>query len=118
LSHAGIVASLIVSALLLGRGAMYPADLFDGVVFNPKERVRLTVRPNLVNRLAPRLAAEPSRIVGLGGVLFPGYNATLGLESINGPDAIWNRRYRELAESLKLPFLKAWGWRMEFHESH
>jgi hypothetical protein len=51
-------------------------------------------------------------------VLFPGYNATLALESINGPDAIWNRRYRELAESLEMPFLKTWGWRMQFHEGH
>jgi hypothetical protein len=117
-SYAGMLACLSMLALVLGRGAMYPGELFDNVVLNPKPRVSLTVRPDLVDRLAPAMAAEPSRIVGLGGVLFPGYNATLGLESINGPDAIWNRRYRELTESLKMPFLRTWGWRMELRESH
>jgi hypothetical protein len=117
-SYAGMLACVGMLALVLGRGAMYPGDLFDNAVLNPKPRVSLTVRPDLVNRLAPAMAAEPSRIVGLGGVLFSGYNATLGLESINGPDAIWNRRYRELTESLEMPFLKAWGWRMELRESH
>jgi hypothetical protein len=118
MSYAGVLACLIMFALVLGRGAMYPGDVFDNLVLNPKHRVNLTVRPQILNRLALAMRAEPSRALGLGGVLFPGYNATLGLESINGPDAIWNRRYRELTESLGMPFLKSWGWRMEFHESH
>jgi len=116
LAPAGMAIGVAVLALLVGRGAMYPDDMFDRFVFNPKGRVRLTVRPPLVDRFAPELAAEPARVLGYQFVLFPGYNATLGLESINGPDAIWNARYRELAESLELPFEKLEIWRMRFRD--
>jgi hypothetical protein len=118
LSPAGIAAGAVVIALLIGRGAMYPDDVFDRAVLNPTARVSLVARPELAERLAPALAAEPARVLGLREVLFPGYNATLGLEGINGPDAIWNARYRELGESLELPFTKTQNWRMRFLDQH
>lgn len=115
---AGIAAGVVVTALLVGRGAMYPDDVFDRAVLNPKARVSLVARPDLAQRLAPALAAEPARVLGLREVLFPGYSATLGLEGINGPDAIWNARYRELSESLQMPFAKIENWKMRFLDHH
>ena len=56
---------------------------------------------------------EPQRVLGLGNVLFAGYNAALGLEHINGPDAVFDKKYRVLCDELKLPF-NDWGWRMVF----
>ena len=103
LSFAGIGVCLIAILLVLGRGAMY-TDSPDKFVFNPHERISLTYRPELVVRLTPKLREEPTRIVGLGNVLFPGYNATLGLENISGPDGMWNKPYRELTGALKLPY--------------
>ena len=79
-------------------------DSPDRFVFNPHERISLTYRPELVVRLTAKLREEPTRIVGLGNVLFPGYNATLGLENISGPDGMWNKPYRELTGALKLPY--------------
>ncbi len=113
LSFSGIGVCLIAILLVLGRGAMY-GDSPDRFVFNPHERVSLTYRPPLVDRLMSKLRGEPTRIVGLGSVLMPGYNATLGLENISGPDAMHNRRYRELTAALKLPYI--WGWRLVFNQ--
>jgi hypothetical protein len=53
-------------------------------------------------------AGEPSRVVGVQGVLTPGWNARLGLEGLSGPDALMNRRYRELTEALGLPRFLDW----------
>ena len=113
LSFAGIGVCLIAILLVLGRGAMY-SDSPDRFVFNPHERISLTYRPELVVRLTPKLREGPTRIVGLGYVFFPGYNATLGLENISGPDAMFNQRYRELTAALKLPY--EWDWRLVFKQ--
>jgi hypothetical protein len=53
-------------------------------------------------------AGEPSRVVGVQGVLTPGWNGRLGLEGLSGPDALMNRRYRELTEALGLPRFLDW----------
>lgn len=115
LSLAGIGVCLIVIIIVLGRGAMY-IDYPDKYVFNPHERVSLTARPEIVGRLTNRISAEPTRVVGLGGVLIPGFNATYGLENVSGPDAMFNRRYRELTAALKMPY--EWGWKLIFDRSH
>jgi len=116
LSYVGIGACLIVTLLVVGRGVMFPPSRLDSILFNPRERVSLTVRPQIVDQLARQTAVEPTRIVGLGNVLLPGYNATLGLENISGPDAVWNLRYRELTNALKMPY--EWNWRMVFDQHH
>ena len=115
LSRAGLVGGLVVAALLLGRGAQWPGQVLDLWVLNPKARVDLTARPHLLDRFAPVLATEPARVLGVDLALHPGYNATLALEAINGPDAIWNLRYHALCDALRLPVHKE-GWRMRFGE--
>jgi len=49
-------------------------------------------------------------MVAIDGVVFSGYRAALGFESIDGADAIENRQFRELVDALQLPFI--WGWLM------
>src|SRR4030095_12895052 len=88
---------------VLGRGAMY-GDSLDRFVFNPHERINLTYRPALVDGLIAKLRGEATRLVGLGAVLYPGYNATLGLENISGVDPMFNKPYRELIGALKLRY--------------
>ena len=51
---------------------------------------------------------EPYRVVGLEQNLFPGYAAVHRLESTNGPDALINRRYRELALAARLAVPDDW----------
>lgn len=115
LSLAGIGASLIVMILVLGRGAMY-ADRPDKYVYNPHERVSLTARHEIVDSLTNQIGAEPTRVIGLAGVLVPGFNATYGLENVSGPDAMFNRRYRELTAALKMPY--EWSWKLVFNQHH
>jgi len=53
-------------------------------------------------------AGVPGRVAGVHGVLTPGWNARLGLEGLSGPDALMNRRYRELTDALGLPRFLDW----------
>jgi hypothetical protein len=48
--------------------------------------------------------------LGLQNNLFPGWSAMYGLEGINGPDALINPRYRELAQLS--PIDREWDWRL------
>ncbi|MES1167208.1 MAG: hypothetical protein ABUL68_04325, partial [Pseudomonadota bacterium] len=47
-------------------------------------------------------AHEPTRVLGTDNELFPGFLSTYGLEGINGPDALMNPFYRELADATGL----------------
>lgn len=108
------LAFLFVSLLvLLGRGAMWGdmGSRFDWYLLNPKDRVDLLAE-SAVTSIARSAIEEPTRVVSTGNTVFSGYRAALGLESIDGPDALEPSKYRELAEALKLPY--GGIWRMEF----
>jgi hypothetical protein len=84
-------------------------EQIDDVVVNPPVRVNFN-SPSAAVTLV-RNEPGPFRTVGFGYILFPGYNAMAGLESISGPDALINPFYRQLLVSsgINLP----WGWRVE-----
>ncbi len=109
LTFPGVAVCVLATLVVLGRGASYPPVRPSGSFFEPAERISLTVRPAIVERLAPILAAEPARVTGVDYLLGPGYNAAIGLEGISGPDAVMLRSYRELTMALKLPYLWFWG---------
>jgi len=44
------------------------------------------------------LQGEPARVAGLGNDFLAGFSGVYGLEGYNGPDAIMNRPYRQLAD--------------------
>lgn len=83
----------------------------DRFVFNPRTRVELAVPSPAINALVS-LQREPSRVVGVGETLHPGYHDALGIEGINGPDAIRNRHVRELMDAFG--FKRDWLWRILF----
>ncbi len=85
--------------LLTWRHAQYLATPFDDYVFNPKIRVDLHP-PSPAVAFVDAQQKEPSRPIGFGLNLFPGYHQMIGWESIIGVDALGNRTYEELATSL------------------
>jgi hypothetical protein len=112
LSYSGVALCVLAACGALARTAMYTETRFDDVLFRPLDRVALTVRPGIVDTLIAKMNGEPFRVIGMGDALIPGYNATLGLETISGPDAVMNREYRELVEAMQMPY--GWVWRMIF----
>lgn len=81
-------------------------------VVNPKVRANLSA-PSGALEFVKASTIRPTRTVGFGSVLFPGYNTAAGLESIYGCDPFWNRRYREL---IKASGLELDQWRIVIRE--
>jgi hypothetical protein len=108
----GLVAAIFAGALvlLLWRHAQYVANPFDTYVLNPKVRVNLSARSPATRFVDAQLQRthEPSRPVGLGYNLFPGYNQRLDWESIYGVDALRNPYVDELAELTPMKKLLDW----------
>ena len=79
----------------------------DDYVVNPAPRMDLRA----ASRAIDFIESQPGvyRTVGVGGVLFPGFNGIPGLESIYGPDALMNPYYHELLLSAGIK--EDWGWR-------
>lgn len=107
----------IALLLVLGKNASFPPFGTEGsdILFEPGERVSLSVPPGIVARLREKLHDAPSRVIGIEKIFVPGYNAALGLETISGPDAVKIRSYSELTQALGLPLV--WDWRMMFSVS-
>jgi len=103
---------ILAFVLLLGRGAAWDRTPLVYVVFNPQTRVDLLAESSTVSEVRKHLD-PPVRAIGTGNTFFSGYRAALGFESIDGPDALEERPYRELMTVLNLPY-GSWGWRMEF----
>jgi hypothetical protein len=108
LGIAGVCTLLLAVGAVLGRMAMYPATRFESVLFHPEFRADLNIRPALLDAITDGSAAHPTRVLGLDLALLPGYNQTLGLENIAGPDAVMNRHYHELITALGVPM--QWVW--------
>lgn len=118
LSPALITIFLILSASVLSRGAMLPRNytLFPGELseiiehfsFNPRDRVDILQAPEIIDKIKEMVDLEPARVIGLGYVYTPGFNAVHDLENISGPDGVWNKEYRELTSALGIPYLHDW----------
>jgi hypothetical protein len=109
------VALLILCVFLIfGRQATWgtTSEVVDKFVFNPKIRSNL-LEESSVTQVVKNIL-EPTRSISIGGVVFSGYRATIGLESIDGPDALQSKRYKDLTDILSLPY--PWDWRMDFNE--
>ena len=91
---------LVVSlGLVHWRHGMHLQTGFDDYVMNPQTRVNLQARSPAIETMQSG-TTQPFRAVGFGANLFPGYNAALGIEGINGPDALVNPYYRALTDAL------------------
>jgi hypothetical protein len=109
-----LIALLFVGFVMLHwRHGMHLKTGFDDYVMNPQVRVNLQAHSPAIESIKSD-ATQPFRAVGFGGNLFPGYNAALGIESINGPDALINPYYRELSELSAVE--RVWDWRYIIRE--
>jgi hypothetical protein len=107
-------------ALLVWRHGQYLSTPFDAYVMNPPVRVDLAA-PSAAVAFVNSQSKEPSRPVGLGYNLFPGYNQLLGWESIYGVDAVRNPYLDELAYLVPLRKVVDWiagpGAQMDINEA-
>jgi hypothetical protein len=60
----------------------------------------------LFNKIRPSLLKWSA-----GDNLFAGFNAALGIEGIDGCDALVNPNYRQLTGAWGIETQKGWGWR-------
>lgn len=97
-------------ATLHFRFGMYLVTRFDYYTMNPKKRLDLREVPSPAVALIKAEMREPARVVGFDWILTPGFNTTLGLETVSGPDALQNPAMRDLAKTLGLPSI--WFWRL------
>lgn len=96
-------------AVLLWRHGVQPGGVaWPEYVVTVAPRERLDAPSAALLALSRDADGVPSRVAGVQGVLTPGWNARLGLEGLSGPDALMNRRYRELTEALGLPRFLEW----------
>jgi hypothetical protein len=106
---------LVVSlGLLYWRYGMHLKTGFDDYVMNPQTRVNLQARSPAIEAMQSH-TTQPFRAVGFGWNLFPGYNAALGIEGINGPDGLINSYYRALTDALGIE--RDWDWRLIVREA-
>ncbi len=103
--RAGALANVLLIALSLFamhfRQGMYLETKFDPYVMNPQDRIDLSAPSPAVEYVKAHLP-EPARVTGFEGVLTPGFNVVLGLETISGPDALTNLYYRQFLEASKI----------------
>jgi hypothetical protein len=101
-----VFAILVAPSELGGLHLMTHQIYVDKWLEQPMQRVNLATNSPAI-RDAP-LSANPTRVVGLGTVLFEGTQALYGLEGIGGPDPLEVGRYEELVDGTGIP--RDWVW--------
>jgi hypothetical protein len=99
------VGAILLVALALAalhwRQGQYVATAFDAYVSSPQVRGDFRARSPAIQSLAAP-GSPPTRTVGLGLNLFPGFNSMYLIEGIYGIDALRSREYEDLAMALGL----------------
>jgi hypothetical protein len=98
------VAVFAILAVLSGLGGLHlmtGRTYLDRWLEQPGPRVNLATNSPAI-RDAP-LGPNPTRVVGLGGLLYSGSQALYGLEGIGGPDALEIAPYEELVDGTGVP---------------
>jgi hypothetical protein len=80
----------------------------DLQIFNPQYRPDFSLASKAVSKVSA--STDPYRVVGVDGILFPGYNTALRLESLNGPSPLMPPRYNELMDALGYTIVPNTGW--------
>ena len=100
-----LVLALALAAIHLPHGMLTSAHLT--LPAHAADRVNFA-RPSPAVAAIKAATNEPGRVAGINLALFPGYTGLIGLEGINGPDALVMRHYRELLDALGFPM--QWSW--------
>jgi hypothetical protein len=106
-----LLAALAIGALVYRHGLHLPVNGGDGYIAAPALRWDLAAPSPAVAQVKTDQAA-PFRALGTENDLFAGFSAIYGLEGINGPDAIMNPFYRQLAEAGS--FITGTDWHFVF----
>jgi hypothetical protein len=91
-------------------------NVAESIITAPGKRAQLAAPSPAVEFLRAATSHEPARVVGTGSNFFPGFTSIYDLEGINGPDALQNRPYRELAEAANV-LVAPGDWRFELPPS-
>jgi hypothetical protein len=105
--------------LYIARSIQYPSNDFGGInnlVFVPSPAADLRPGLKILNDFSRLTKELPSRAIGIEGTMFSGYRAIYGVESIDGPDALFPKYFRVLSEEIGLPY--DWYWRMRFNNNN
>ena len=84
------LAVVVILSALHFRHGMWLDTKFDIYVMNPQQRVHLQARSPAADFVRAR-QAEPSRVLGFGQILRPGFNPVLHLETPTGVDAVMEK---------------------------
>jgi hypothetical protein len=84
----------------------------DAVVTNPMKRADLSEKSEAIEYVKNKIkeTGQPTRVIGEGSVLFPGYNSRYGLEGIVTVEAVRNKYQEKLLSLVDYPLANNWGW--------
>jgi hypothetical protein len=105
-----IVSLLFLFILLHWRHGMHLKTPFDPYVMNPHHRESLIAESSPALQLIEKRSNQPSRSIGLDHNFLAGYGGAVGVEQIDGPDALVNKRYRALMNAAGLKCYGAWRY--------
>ncbi|MEI8395753.1 MAG: hypothetical protein WCF85_13510 [Rhodospirillaceae bacterium] len=105
-----IVLGLCLGAMHLRHGyhTFTGSSALDDHLINVPSRADFSVPSPAIEKL--RRMPGPYRTIGEFANLFPGFNAFLGIESINSPDAVFSSKYIELLDALGIVPINDWQW--------
>lgn len=84
--------------------------VLDEYMVNPENRPNFNISsPSLDFIKNLNLTENPTRIIGEGKVLFPGYNERLDIESVVAVDALRNKYFENILNIVDFPDV-GWGW--------
>jgi hypothetical protein len=104
---ANALAAFLCLVVLHFRHGMWLETKFDTYVMNPQERIDLRAPSPAVDFIRER-QREPSRTVGFGQILRPGFNMVLRLESPFGADAVTMLALAQWYEAAGLGGMTVW----------
>jgi len=79
---------------------------------NPHHRESLIAKYSPALQLIENRSNQPSRSIGLDHNFIAGYGGGVGIEQIDGPDALVNKRYRALMDAADLKCYGAWRYKV------
>jgi len=105
-----IVSLVFLFILLHWRHGMHLKTPFDPYVMNPHHRESLIAKSSPALQLIENGSNQPSRSIGLDHNFLAGYGGAVGVEQIDGPDALVNKHYRALMDAAGLKCYGAWRY--------
>ncbi len=95
-----------------GLHLMTGVEMIDTYVTNPTERPNFSNKSTAIEYIKNEMdkTSIPTRVIGEGYVLFPGFNARLGLEGIVPVEALRSKDYQKLLTLVDYPVVRSWGW--------